>query len=319
MAMALHGREFADLAWYASMESPYGEGAANVELGGRESGMNPAYNPRTGVLDLSRLAWSAELSPGMLGKQMPVPTHDLKGAFFFDLNGDGLFSPDRDFPANCFVGDAGTGVKAWYSPRILAEAERRHLVSGQRPGHIPSLAESRDFWRYRDAAPSIPDAVRNCTNLAVIVYANARDHVQAAPDHGHILVQVEGFRQASARFVRLNPDRSYVERVVASGPALGQGLRDDLGRTEEASDRFPDNPAGKAFDRSNIASAVEPARFPLQVYMQATVCELADRTQANQWAADLDGVLYPNAPWQAFPAPFGQRRGVPPLLPGPDH
>ena len=60
MAMALHGQEFADLAWYASMESPYGEGAANVELGGRDSGMNPAYNPKTGVLDLSGLAWSIE-------------------------------------------------------------------------------------------------------------------------------------------------------------------------------------------------------------------------------------------------------------------
>ncbi len=227
MAMALHGREFADLAWYASMESPYGEGAANVELGGRDSGVNPAYDPKTGVLDLSRLAWSAELSPGMLGKPMLVPTRDLKGAIFFDLDGDAKFSAGNDFPANCFVGDDGTGVKAWYSPRILAEAERRHLIGGQRPRHVPSVEESREFWRYRDAAPSIPEAVRNCTNLAVIVYANERDHVQAAPDHGHILIQVEGFRQAKARFVRLNPDRSYVERIIASRPRSGRQATDE--------------------------------------------------------------------------------------------
>ena len=306
LAMALHGREFADLAWYASMESPYGEGVANIEAGGRESGMNPAYDPRTGCLDLSRLAWSADLSPGMLGRRMSVPWDSFKGAFFFDLDGDGQFNADKDFPANCCVGDAGTGVKAWYSPRILAEAERRHLVRGQRPDHIPSLPESKEFWHYRDAAPSIPDAVRNCTNLAVIVYANERDHVQAAPDHAHILIQVEGFRQASARFVRLNPDRSYVERIVASRPGSGPT------RAEQAPDRFPDNPAGKAFDRTNIASALEPARFPVQPYMQAAVCELADRTQANQWAANLDAVLYPSAPWQASPGPLGQRRNPPP-------
>ena len=309
MAMALHGPEFADLAWYASMESPYGEGAANVELGGRDSGMNPAYDPKTGVLDLSRLAWSAELSPGMRGKPMSVPTRGLNGAFFFDLDGNGQFSPDKDFPANCFVGDGGTGVRAWYSPRILAEAERRNLVAGQRPGHIPLLAESREFWRYRDAAPSIPDAVRNCTNLAVIVYANERDHVQAAPDHGHILIQVEGFRQAGVRFVRLNPDHSYVEQILKSRPGPGPAFRAEPAQEQDGPARFADNPGGNAFDRRNIASAVEPARFPLPLYMQAAVCELADRTQANQWAANLDRVLYPNAPWQALPSLGGQGRG----------
>lgn len=293
MAMALHGREFADLAWYASMESPYGEGAANVELGGRESGMNPAYNPKTGVLDLSRLAWSADLSPGLVGKQMPVPTRGFKGAFFFDLDDNGKFDPDRDFPANCFVGDAGEGVKAWYSPRILAEAERRHLVGTQRPSHVPSVEESKEFWRYRDAAASIPDAVRNCTNVAVIVYANERDHVQAAPDHGHILIQEEGFRQAKVRFARLNPDRSYVERVLANRPGLRQGFKAAPAEAGQDGIRFADNPAGKAFDRSNITPALEPARLPQQLYMQAAACELADRTQAKQWAADLDRILYP--------------------------
>jgi len=258
------------------------------------------------VFDLSRLAWSAELSPGLFGKQMPVPTRSLKGALFFDLDRDGKFSAEEDFPANCFVGDDGTGVKAWYSPRILAEAERRHLAGGQRPHHIPSVDELRAFWRYRDAAPSIPEAVRNCTNLAVIVYANERDHVQAAPDHGHVLIQVEGFRQAKIRFVRLNPDRSYVERIVASRSGAGQGSMADSAQTQPGRSGFPDNPAGKAFDRSNIASALEPARFPLGLYMQAAVCELADRTQANQWTPNLDGVLYPKSPWQGVPGPAGQ-------------
>ncbi len=278
LAMAKFGGEFPDLPWYASMESPYGEGAANVELGGHESGVNPAYDPGSGKLDLSCLAWSSELSPGLLRKTMPVDTRNLKGALYFDLNRDGRFSAESDFPANCFVGDAGGGVKAWYSPRLIAEAEQRRLIRGERPAHIPTLAEAREFWEWRDAAPSIPAAVRHCTNLAVIVYANQRDHVQADPAHTHILEQVEGFRKAGARFVRLNPDRAYVECIAPNGP------------------QFPDNPAGKTWSRANISEGVEPSSLPLGIYMQAAVCELADRTQAANWSANLDAVLYPDAP-----------------------
>ena len=296
MAMALHGAEFPDLAWYASMESPYGEGAANVELGGRDSGLNPAYDPKTGVLDLSKLAWSAEISPGLMRKPMLVNTRDLHGAFFFDLDGDGRFTSEKDFPANAFVGDAGQGVKAWYSPRIIAEVERRKLISGPRPRHVPTLAESKEFWRYRDATAGIPSAVRNCTNLAVIVYANERDHVQADPAHTHILEQVEGFRKAGARFVRLNPDRAYVESVLPRGAGLNREAQ------------FPDNPAGKSWSRANITEGVEPSAFSLGIYMQAAACELADRAQAGNWSANLDEVLFPGAP---KPQGF-QPRGRPP-------
>lgn len=308
MAMALHGEEFPDLAWYASMESPYGEGAANVELGGRDSGLNPAYDPKTGVLDLSKLAWSSELSPGLMRKPMLVNTRELRGALYFDLDSDGRYSPEADFPANCFVGNAGDGVKAWYSPRILAEAERRKVIAGARPRHVPTLAEAKEFWRYRDAAPGIPNAVRQFPHLAVIVYANERDHVQADPAHTHILEQVEGFRQARARFVRLNPDRAYVERVVPAGPAF----RSDA--------QFPDNPAGKSWTRGNITEGLEPSTFSLSLYMRAAVCELADRTHTGVWSPNLEAVLLPDAPVPpAIPFPaagpgFGRRPGGP--IPG---
>lgn len=297
LAMATFGHEFPDLAWYASMESPYGEGAANVELGGHETGVNPAYDPQTGVLDLSRIAWSADLSPGMFGKPMLVSTRNLKGAFYFDLNADGRFSPGDDFPANCFVGDAGQGIKAWYSLRVLTAADQRGLIGRERHRHIPTLEESREFWRYRDAAPSIPEAVRKCRSLAVIVYANQHDHVQAAPDHPHILEQVEGFRKAKARFVRLNPDRAYVERVLSLGPRP-RSLRPGGTKAAElpaAEARFPDNPAGKSYSRSDIGDALEPASLPTGISMQAAVCELADRVQSDNWSANLETVLYPDA------------------------
>jgi hypothetical protein len=166
--------------------------------------------------DRGRLAWSADLPPG------PPPRWQgeragVRGALFFDLNGDGRFSESGDYPANAFVQDLGQGPKAWYTPRLIREAEQRKLHGEQRPAHVPSLAESTEYWRWRDAAGSIGAAVRKCPKVAVIVYANERDHVQVAPDHPHILTQVEGFRLSGAKFARLNPDRAYVERILASG------------------------------------------------------------------------------------------------------
>jgi len=296
VAMALHGQEFPDLAFYVSMESPYGDGAVNAELGSRESGLNPAYDPEKGVLDLSRLAWSPDSPPAFFR-----PSEErarLKGAFYFDIDRDGRFDRARDFPAHAFVVDAGSGLKAYYSLRILREAENRKLNPDPRPAHIPTVAEAAEFWKYRDASSSIPAAVKNCPDLAVIVYGNDRDHVQIAPDHPHILCQVEGFRAAGARFVKLNPDRAYVERILAEGaPPLAAGKV------------FADEDAGKAYDRRTIIKGLEPAGLPPQLFVAAAVCELADRRQAKDRTPNLDRVLFPDAPWAMLrPPPAAGRK-----------
>ncbi|MCX8035815.1 MAG: hypothetical protein N3D11_01940 [Candidatus Sumerlaeia bacterium] len=300
VAMARYGGEFPDLAFYVSMESPYGDGAMNVELGGFEAGLNPAYNPETGVLDLSKLAYGADLEP-FLFRRMGGAT-GLKGALFFDLNGDGKYSGKDDYPANVFVCDLGKGPRAWYSLRLLREAERRALFGEPRPPHIPTLEEAGEFWAWRDAEKSIAEAVRQCPKTAVIVYANARDHVQAAPDHPHIVAQIEGFRKAGAAFVRLNPDRAYVEAILKSAPPV---LR------ERAVGTPADNDAGKAWDRRTIRDGCEPASLPADLCVQAAVCELADRTHAGMWSKNLDKVLISYEPPALPPGGAGKASKIP--------
>ena len=95
--------------------------------------------------------------------------------------------------------------------------------------------------------------------------------------------------------MRLNPDRAYVQRILSAGPM------------RMAAPSFPDNLAATAYDRENIRFALEPAAFPIQLFMQAAVCELADRTQANNRSPNLDEVLFPDAPWA--PPPFPGTRG----------
>jgi len=292
VVMAKHGEEFPDLAFYVSMESPYGQGAVNVELGGFQSGVNPAYDSETGKLDLSLLAWSDELAPTFF-RPTARAAGGLKGALYFDIDRDSTFDRDQDFPANVFVGDVGQGVKAYYSPRLLKEAEKRRLFGENRPPHNPTAAEAEEFWSWRDAAGSIAEAVRKFPRLAVIVYAGERDHVQAAPDHPHILTQVEGFRLTGAAFVRLNPDRCYVERLLLDGPQPPRG------RVPSGWRPFADNDAGRSYDRSSIREALEPAGLPIGLFVQAAVCEAADRVQAKNWSNNLDAVLYADAPWEA--------------------
>jgi hypothetical protein len=299
VAMALHGREFANLAFYVSMESPVGEGAVSAELGGFGARLNPAYDPESGRLDLSGLAWSdatpvAAVARG--GSAGPM------GALFFDMDRDGRYDAARDYPANALVADLGDGLRAWYSPRLLREAGRRALIPARRPTHVPTLAEAEEFWRYRDAGASIGQAVRNCPNLAVIVYAGERDHVQVAPGHPHIVAQVEGFRKARAKFVRLNPDSGYVRSMLAYGPPMRPG----------AVPRFSDNDAGRSYDGRTIRAALEPAGLPISLYVRAALCEVADRTQAGRWDRNLDELLYPPTAETrppGLPPAFGNPRG----------
>ena len=156
VAMALHGEEFPNLAWYASMESPYGEGSVNVELGGRETGVNPAYGSKTGELDLSKLAWSPDLTPGMRGRETPEAQW-LRGSLFFDLDGDGRFSRDADFPANAFVADLGQGAKVWYSARLMREAGV-HVLLSLRDDFLMRCAEHEEIEGTLVRLPSLGDA-----------------------------------------------------------------------------------------------------------------------------------------------------------------
>ena len=288
----LHGEEIADLAYYVSWESPYGEGAVGEELGSqRDQGrVNPAYDPRTGVLDLSKLAYDPNLpqrgrssarSPGAPGV---LP---FRGALFFDLDGDGRFSPETDYRHQPVLWDAGDGPRFWYSVRLLREAEKRNLFAGQRPAYIPSADEALEFWRTRDATGLVPEAIRKIPQLAVIVVAHVSDHMQAAPDHPHIRAQVNAFQKVGARFVRLNPDRAYLEWLSPRQiPAA------------------PDNDAGLLYDAKTIGAAVCPDDVaPGPSLASVAVCDLADRVQARNFEPNLDRVLFPNSPRAVGPNP----------------
>lgn len=306
LAMARHGADFPELAYYASFESPYGEGAGGAELGGFGTNSNPEYNADTGVLRFDTLAFDPEMAmpakgggrkpggrPGAPAEASPA----LRGALYFDRDGNGRYDAGSDYatpPVTLpdLAAAAPGAVKAWYSLRMLRAAETKGLFRAGRPSHMPTLAEAEAFWALHDATPAIGAAVKNCPKAGVIVYASQQDHVQIALDHPHILAQVEAFRDAGAAFIRLNPDRAYVAAAV--------------GRDAGAAS---DNPAGRGFDHQSIRTALEPEDITTDAgFMAAAITELADRAQTANWQPNLAAVLAPDAPRGSLLPPRPSRK-----------
>jgi hypothetical protein len=278
-AFGMHGAELSGLKWYASHESPYGEGVIDGEFGTHGS-PNPHYDAASGALDLSRLRYGPDVPVRNMGR--PVPGGEaLRGTLYLDTNGNGIFDSGSDFAfSGIFL--PGPPPNVHYSPFLTRAAIDRKVFAGAWPPHIADLAQARAAWKVRDGVSWIGAAVKNLPDLAVIVFAAEIDHVQDTADHRHILLQYGGFRDAGVKWIRLNPDPRYVAHVLGR-PVVGA----------------PDNHAGAPFDRQSIPKAVmpEPPRGPTDPEaVVASACELADRTRKSDWKPSLGAVLFPDAP-----------------------
>ncbi len=261
------GAELQGLAWIVNWESPVGDGMPNVECGSKNE-TNPAYNPNTGEFDLTMLAYSDTVAVIDVDRNL---IH--QGGVFFDVNGNLVYDHQQDFlliPK--FYRD-----RAYYSQLVTLAAFMRGLYPSLRPAHLTPVEQTQAFWLYRNGENWIPAVVQAHPELLFLVEAGVQDHVQGALDHPHVLIQYEGFRRAGARFVRLNPDRSYVEMITGMSKPMAA-----------------DNDALRPFDHISIRSALEP-RGPNGVHstigMAAAVCELADRTQYGILTPQLDRVI----------------------------
>ncbi len=279
LALAEHDDDTRGVAWVATWESPVGDGAPTALLGDRRSGPNRAYDATTGRLDLSTLAWEARLPVRLFGGQ-----DGPAGGLYLDLDRNGRASAADVVPSALAAPAEADRVRFAYPMVLLAEAERRRLLPAPWPDHLLPSDEATEFWRRRNAAGRFLEAVVNRPELLTMVLGSTEDHVQAAADHPHVFATYDGWRQAKAQWVRLNPDRHYLATVTGARPA-------DVVAT----------PAGEALDRSQLVEHLVPLRscFPAQLGA-AAAAELADRVHASNWAAELTGLLAPTPAVPAF-------------------
>lgn len=274
-----YGDSLSNLAWIVNYESPVGDGMAGAECGAHNTTstnnpiVNPAYDPDTGAWDLTTLAWDDTVNAA--GGHLSPPGSELRGGLYFDINTNEQVDVGTDFVLYPIKIKTPVDTTVYYSERIFQNALAKNLLPVPPLSHLPSPIQTQNFWEWRNGEKWIQDAVDKIPGLMFIVYAFDTDHVQSAPDKPHVLIQYEGFRNAGARLVRLNPDRQYVESVLGS-----------------AEPRAADNPAFQIYNHLTIRNAMEPDGITHNnIFAQAAVCELADRTQWNDVTPQLDDVL----------------------------
>lgn len=265
------GEEF-NLAWIVNWESPVGEEMPGTELGrrGYSNGnpfTNPAYNDITGEIDYSKLKFSDTVTV----YNQTTPYH---GGFYYDINNNNIPNRGTDFIVNGYWVVNNSVLKSIISARLLRESVNRGLYPASPPPHLPSLTEAEEFWKYRTGDIWIDSVKTKLLNLMFMVTASDSDHVQSQKDHPHVFIQYEKFRSAGQRFVRLNPDRVYVEYTSGFSQPTA-----------------PDNNAFEILTHLTIRTKFEPETISDINYQSAAVCELADRTCSGNTNANLNTII----------------------------
>jgi hypothetical protein len=123
-------------------------------------------------------------------------------------------------------------------------------------------------------------------DLEVMLVFALVDQIQAAQDKPHIHQAFQGFRFESGLWVRLNPDRAYVQSLI---PGAGED--------------FPDNPANtQPEDWMQVGSYAYPGQGTAgRLVPLAAVAEMADRTHFGRWDENLGQILYIYFPPTAQP------------------
>ena len=283
----IHGAELGQLAWILNWEAPVGDGMPQAEAGAKQEGIlrplnaetNPAYNPDMGIWTLDDLSYA----PGIRLPVLGMTDSSVYGGLYFDFDGDETVDPGEDFIPYPLVFDTDSGRVAYYSERLRRHAAIHNLLPEIVPDHIPSVAETESFWAIRNGAYWIVPALAHIPSLMFMVACSEIDHVQRALDHPHILIQYEMFRNAGARFVRVNPDRAYMEDILGNPAPLAV-----------------DNPAFAPFDHFSIRTTVEPGCYTdslgSRTNVPAGACELADRTYWNDLSPQIGSVITSVAP-----------------------
>ena len=277
VALGLFGDQMS-VDWYVGWENPAGVQFVTVDLGSRDQ-PNPAYIPGSCRLtpegaecdvDYSQLRWDPEAVSRGWGPQR------TQGVLYHDLNGNGRYD-EADYVLGAYTGTFDGREKRVYSTAALEAAVELGLFDPW-PANVATPEEARGFWAIRDMSRYYDEAVEKLPELRAIVLGSVEDHVQATPDHPHIVLQYQGWQEAGIQWVRLNPDAAYVE--LAAGRALPAA----------------DNPANAPVGYDNIRERLQPEAVPDRIARLAAVLELADRSYYGVWAADLEGVLSASTP-----------------------
>ena len=275
--LAHYGSEIPTVKYLIGRENPTRDEMYPLELGYFDDQGSPVYNPFYDEGNYSPITVTVVYSSvGWYQENEDDPGRPYFAAY------DGI-------PEHILYGEIGPKLwdnKRYYS-RALTQALYDNDAFGQDPwpDDLATITETLAAWPYRITVHNYPTLTTSAPNLKVMLVFAERDHVQAASSKPHIHQAWDGFRGAGL-WVRMNPDRAYVEQVQAEGP-------------------FGDYPDNDANTEPGDWSDARPLGYPhlqwsRQIVWLASVAEMADRVRADNWDDNLDEVLYPPSQHHLF-------------------
>lgn len=270
--LAYFGEEIPSVKYLVGRENPTRDEMYPLEIGyfdGASAEMNKvtnpffdeeSYLPDSLIVDYSTVGWY--LPPG-------------------EEVGRPYFTAKDTLPQHILAHDKTPHVdnKQYYSRNLTrALLENGALDLANWPEYLGTPGETESFWPYRITVHNYPSIGNKLPHIKVMLVFSRYDHVQAAKTKPHIHQAWDGFYHGAGLWVRMNPDRAYVQSI---DPGYGSA--------------FPDNLANK---EPNNWDYIEDWGFPPdhrireEVWL-ASVAEMADRLYTNNWDNNLDSVFIP--------------------------
>ncbi len=280
-----YGDTLPGVQYFVGRENPTVDTLACLEAGYLDDTgqpvTNPFYNYPTSYgssainLTYTNVRWDATYKDAHTG---------AVGRAYLDLDGSGNVS-------------AGDYILSWRVPVIFGKRtysvaltqallDNGALTLSAWPADLATPEEAARDWPSRQSTGRYADLRTMMPDLKVMLVFAQEDHVQAAPDKPHIHQAFQGFRFEAGLWVRLNPDRAYVQSLM---PTAGND--------------FPDNPANtQPDDWTQIGTYAYPGQgTAARLVPLAAVAEMADRAHYGRWDENLGQVLYIYFPPTAQP------------------
>ena len=281
--LSLDGENLSNVQYFIGRENPTVGTLACLEAGyindANQPVLNPFYNYPTSystdkiTLNYANVRWD------------PTYTDQFSSAVgraYFDMDGSGDLS-SGDYVLSWRVPEMFG--KRYYSVALTqALLDNGTLTASTWPHDLATPAEAARDWPIRESPNRYSVLRTKMPQLKVMLVFGQFDSFQAAPDKPHIHQAYQGFRFEAGLWVRLNPDRAYVQAMLPS-----------------AGDTFPDNPANtEPEDWTQIGTYAYPKQAnSAQLVPLAAAAEMADRTHFSRWDENLGQTLYiyfPNTP-----------------------
>ena len=216
-----------------------------------------AYDPTVGFY----LDNNGDGKPNYVGRYPRVRT---------DVDGSGALEPDEDFIFMALNVNLEDRRRLVYSYLVTKAAWDKGLFQNV-PEDVMRPDEALKFWLDREICYHYDEISQNMPWLKVMQLGFMEDHVQATRDHPHVVINYNAFKKRG-HWVRLNPDKSYIEHLAGVKPSVKE------------------NHANIDLTFDNVVRHLLLFR-DVRLIIQAAVLEMADRTQLNNWSEDLDRVL----------------------------